>query len=223
MHCFSLSCTHIHTILDINYDTSLCRCSMWMYVFTLNFDHLIQPNINQTTFVISCQQSMERVQSNTWSHRFICQTWPWLCRGLDMCDHQWNRCISIYWWSHCWWKLQDEYRGFCGQIRPNASTFIGWHFIIQRDIDPQHKAKATKELSRVKRWSHSSVLSLTDLHSTSCRPHKIPHRAWEEGFLWLKAFSQSAKHFTQNIQYFAFLWLYVNLSPKHIYLCVDGF
>ena len=39
------------------------------------------------------------------------------------------------------------------QIQPNASKLIGQLFIIQRDNDPKHKAKATQEFIKAKKWN----------------------------------------------------------------------
>ncbi|CAJ0916981.1 unnamed protein product [Ranitomeya imitator] len=41
----------------------------------------------------------------------------------------------------------------CAQIQPNAAKLIGRHFIQQMDNDPKHKAKATQEFIKAKKWN----------------------------------------------------------------------
>ncbi|CAJ0940177.1 unnamed protein product [Ranitomeya imitator] len=41
----------------------------------------------------------------------------------------------------------------CAQIQPNAAKLIGHRFILQMDNDPKHKAKATQEFIKAKKWN----------------------------------------------------------------------
>ncbi|CAJ0940403.1 unnamed protein product [Ranitomeya imitator] len=41
----------------------------------------------------------------------------------------------------------------CAQIQPNAAKLIGRRFILQMDNDPKHKAKATQEFIKAKKWN----------------------------------------------------------------------
>ncbi|CAJ0968448.1 unnamed protein product [Ranitomeya imitator] len=64
----------------------------------------------------------------------------------------------------------------CAQIQPNAAKLIGRRFILQMDNDPKHKAKATLEFIKAKKWN---ILEWPKRSTNKQQLKTIAVKAWQ--------------------------------------------